>query len=95
MLGIFSVTINNVEGVTERIVFPDGSKYVGEVQNGKMHGHGILILPTEQYVGYFNKGVFEKGMHKVETKSEGVIYKQQLFCPVIKTANFSNVHKVP
>ena len=40
-----------------KIVFPNGEKYVGEVESGKPHGQGTWTSPIgEKYVGEFKEG---------------------------------------
>jgi hypothetical protein len=41
----------------ETITYSDGSKYVGEVFNGLLHGQGTLTFPSgEKYVGEWKDG---------------------------------------
>ena len=56
------------------IIFPDESKYVGEVKNGKPHGKGTLTYPEKggKYVGQWKNGKFH-GKGKL-TYSDGGIY---------------------
>jgi hypothetical protein len=40
-----------------RIVFPDGSKYIGQMKDGKRHGHGRFVNPDgSEYRGEFKNG---------------------------------------
>jgi hypothetical protein len=40
-----------------RVVFPDGSKYIGQIKDGKRHGHGRFINPDgSEYRGEFRNG---------------------------------------
>ena len=41
------------------IIFPDETKYLGEVKNGKPHGKGTLTYPDNggEYIGQWKKGV--------------------------------------
>ena len=41
------------------MIYPDGSKYVGEWIDGSKHGHGTYTFPDgEQYVWEWNDGEF-------------------------------------
>ena len=42
------------------IIFPDETKYVGEVKNGKPHGKGTLTYPDKggKYVGQWKNGKY-------------------------------------
>jgi hypothetical protein len=41
------------------MVFPNGEKYVGQWENDKYHGRGILTLPDGSvYEGQFEEGQF-------------------------------------
>lgn len=41
----------------DEITLPDGSKYIGELKDGKPHGQGVVIHPNgAQYTGNFADG---------------------------------------
>lgn len=41
-------------------ILPDGSEYEGDLESGKLHGHGTLIYPSKAYYkGQFLNGVFQ------------------------------------
>jgi len=42
------------------IIFPDETKYLGEVKNGKPHGKGTLTCPDKdgEYMGQWKNGKY-------------------------------------
>ena len=44
--------------VKETIVYPNGGKYVGEIESGEPHGQGTFTLPDgAKYVGEWKNGI--------------------------------------
>ena len=52
--------------MNKTIIFPDETKYVGEVKNGKPHGKGTLTYPDNggEYIGQWKNGKYQKKIMK-------------------------------
>ena len=66
----------------ETITYSDGSKYVGEVFNGLLHGQGTLTFPSgEKYVGEWKDNNQWSGtMYNADGSIEGK-YKEGKWSP--------------
>lgn len=66
-------------GDQKTITYPDGSKYVGEIKNGKRHGKGnYLFASGDRYVGeWYNNNITGKGifLFRYGDKYEGEFLK--------------------
>lgn len=53
-------TTDQITNSNEEIVFPDGSRYIGESRNGMLHGHGVLSYTDgSQYIGEWMNGLLQ------------------------------------
>lgn len=91
---------NNMSEIT----FPNGDKYTGEVKDGKMHGHGTLILANwDTYVGDFKDNkfhgqgtyIFRRALHGFDDGEYSGTFKDGLrdgigFLKLRKSSSFLN-----
>jgi len=55
--------------------YEDGSTYVGQVQSGKRHGHGVWTSPSEQYSGQWTRD--QRDGQGRQAWSDGRLYEGQ------------------
>jgi len=76
LCAIFSLLTGIAIAKDGTLTFPDGSKYVGQVKDGKPHGQGTLTFPGGyKYEGQFKNGAFHG--HGTMTWSDGGKYEGQ------------------